>query len=74
MTAAPTFTPTHTRFQELDGLRGLAALGVVLAHYLTLANTFFPELRPIPVNVDSLTLGVHLFFPVSYTHLRAHET
>ena len=53
------------RFQELDGLRGLAALGVVLAHYVTLANTFFPQLRQIPVNLDPLTLGVHLFFLVS---------
>lgn len=56
---------TPRRFRELDGLRGIAALGVVLAHQVTLANSFFPHLQQIPVDLDPLTLGVHLFFLIS---------
>ncbi len=65
MSPTPPPAHTHARFMELDGLRGLAALGVVLAHYITLANTFFPHLRQAPVDLNPLTLGVHLFFLIS---------
>ena len=65
MSPAPPPVRTHARFTELDGLRGIAALGVVLAHYITLANTFFPHLRQAPVDLNPLTLGVHLFFLIS---------
>jgi len=40
---------------ELDGLRGLAALGVVLAHYITLANTFVSGHEKLPIGGQGMT-------------------
>jgi peptidoglycan/LPS O-acetylase OafA/YrhL len=53
------------RFLELDGLRGLAALSVVLYHYTHMYNQYFNH-RPKPlVSFSRGNLGVELFFIIS---------
>jgi peptidoglycan/LPS O-acetylase OafA/YrhL len=55
-----------TRLFELDALRGLAALSVVLFHYTYRYHELYPEVRES--NWFSFTygnLGVHLFFIIS---------
>lgn len=53
------------RFRELDGLRGLAALGVVVFHYLWQSANLYPQIgSPIgPAYVAGQ--GVDLFFVIS---------
>lgn len=53
------------RFHELDGLRGLAALAVVIYHMTSSYDTFFPGAEPSPINVWWGMFGVQLFFMIS---------
>ncbi|MGX6445633.1 acyltransferase family protein [Neobacillus sp. K501] len=57
---------TKSRLTELDVLRGLAALAVVLYHYTTRFNELFPSVREAN-NFDFKFgfLGVQLFFIIS---------
>lgn len=53
------------RYLELDAMRGLAALAVVLFHYTTRFYDFFPN-NPAPIfQFDDLGYGVNLFFVIS---------
>lgn len=53
------------RFQEIDSLRGLAAISVVLFHYTTRYNEVFGHATPAPFSVPWGHYGVNLFFIVS---------
>ena len=56
--------PSPVRLERLDGLRGLAALAVVLFHF----TTQFPRLVPggeAPFAFAAGAYGVHLFFMIS---------
>lgn len=53
------------RFIELDGLRGLAALAVVVYHMANAYDTFYPGAEPSPVSVWWGMFGVQLFFMIS---------
>lgn len=63
--AAQTARSKPSRFRELDGLRGLAALAVVLTHYTKAFDQNMPGHRPFPFPFDWGRLGVHLFFMIS---------
>ncbi|QMU97376.1 acyltransferase [Microbacterium esteraromaticum] len=53
------------RFKELDGLRGLAALSVVLYHFSGHYNTYYPQdPRPL-IDIWWGAFGVQLFFLIS---------
>ena len=52
------------RLPALDGLRGLAALAVVLFHYTDRYRDFVPG-PPMPFHVPRGDFGVHLFFMIS---------
>lgn len=54
-----------SRFRELDGLRGLAAVAVVLYHMTSSYDSFFPGADPSPVNIWWGMFGVQLFFMIS---------
>lgn len=64
------FSPEHPRVRAVDGLRFLAAFGVVLAHYTARENDawikpvskVFPQLHNITIYGS---LGVYLFFIIS---------
>jgi len=58
---------THrpTRILELDALRGLAALAVVLFHYTTRYEQLFGHAEPLAVSVPWGHYGVDLFFMLS---------
>lgn len=58
MTATPAVPAAGERFLPLDGLRGVAALGVVAFHVAVSASSAFPQL-------DSLYLFVDFFFVLS---------
>ena len=62
-------SPSQTRLGSLDALRGLAALGVVLFHYLPYYDKLFGHEFDIPqLLTDTLLFGrygVHLFFILS---------
>lgn len=62
-------TPSQSRLGSLDALRGLAALGVVLFHYLPYYDTLFGHSLTLPqLLTDALSFGrygVHLFFILS---------
>ena len=60
-----TRTPAPTRFGELDALRGLAALVVVLFHYTWRAPQMLPSAQAIPWGLEWGKYGVHLFFSIS---------
>jgi peptidoglycan/LPS O-acetylase OafA/YrhL len=71
-----TSPPSHTRLAELDALRGLAAMAVVLFHYFTKFDELFghttPPVLTLPwgstngVNLFALGhYGVNLFFMIS---------
>src|SRR3954454_2537178 len=53
------------RFQELDVLRGLAALAVVLFHYLTRYDQIYTPRGDVPFGFPFGTSGVELFFVIS---------
>ncbi|MEV7618668.1 acyltransferase [Microbacterium sp. NPDC089321] len=53
------------RFRELDGLRGIAAMAVVLYHFTGHYNTYYPQ-DPLPkVDIWWGAFGVQLFFLIS---------
>ena len=53
------------RLEELDALRGLAALGVVLFHYTTFYQWQHGHLQPLGFGFPAGNYGVHLFFLIS---------
>jgi peptidoglycan/LPS O-acetylase OafA/YrhL len=53
------------RFRELDGLRGIAALAVVLYHFTGHYNTYYPQDPPARVDIWWGAFGVQLFFLIS---------
>lgn len=53
------------RVQELDALRGVAVLGVVLYHYTTRFNEFFGRIHSLSFSFPYGYLGVQLFFIIS---------
>ncbi|GGE52693.1 acyltransferase [Streptosporangium jomthongense] len=69
MIATQTMIASQTRLGSLDALRGLAALGVVLFHYLPYYNELFGHSFRLPqLLTDTLLFGrygVHLFFILS---------
>lgn len=57
--------PSNVRLAELDALRGLAALAVVLFHYTVQAPKVVPAIETVVVGVPWGFYGVHLFFAIS---------
>ena len=53
------------RFQELDVLRGLAAVSVLLFHYLTRYDQMYPPRSDVPFGFFNGAYGVQLFFVIS---------
>ncbi|MFD0724040.1 acyltransferase family protein [Lysobacter brunescens] len=53
------------RLEELDALRGLAALGVVVYHYTTFYQSQHGHLHPLGFGFPAGNYGVHLFFLIS---------
>lgn len=53
------------RFRELDGLRGLAALSVVIGHFTATFSTFYPEAPGSLFDFAHGHFGVQLFFMIS---------
>jgi peptidoglycan/LPS O-acetylase OafA/YrhL len=54
------------RIEQIDVLRGVAAIVVVLFHYTTRYNQLFPDKAGwMPLNIFWGSYGVHLFFIVS---------
>ena len=53
------------RLKELDALRGLAALAVVLFHYTTQFDKLFGHSNALSWSMPYGDLGVHLFFMIS---------
>ncbi len=62
---AVTRAPAPSRFGELDALRGLAALAVVLFHLTWRASQVLPGAQTIPWGLEWGRFGVHLFFSIS---------
>lgn len=60
-----TATQMQVRLAELDGLRGLAALAVVLFHYTTRYDHLFGHTQPLAVTLPWGFYGVDLFFMLS---------
>jgi peptidoglycan/LPS O-acetylase OafA/YrhL len=56
---------SRPRVAELDALRGLAALGVVLFHYTTFYQQEQGHLQPLGFGFPAGNYGVHLFFLIS---------
>jgi peptidoglycan/LPS O-acetylase OafA/YrhL len=54
-----------SRFQELDVLRGLAAVAVLLFHYLTRYDQKYTPRGDVPFGFADGAYGVHLFFVIS---------
>lgn len=61
----PVSGPFRNRLKELDALRGIAAISVMLFHYTSIYPDFFPEHRNIGVRFDAGGYGVFLFFGIS---------
>ncbi|MBB5179378.1 peptidoglycan/LPS O-acetylase OafA/YrhL [Planomicrobium koreense] len=55
----------NKRFQELDALRGLAALAVVLFHYTTRYDELYGHAKMNYLDISHGHLGVNLFFIIS---------
>jgi peptidoglycan/LPS O-acetylase OafA/YrhL len=53
------------RLEELDALRGLAALGVVIYHYTSFYQWQHGHLQPLGFGFPAGNYGVHLFFLIS---------
>ena len=53
------------RYPELDGLRGLAVLAVVVRHLTSTYDTFLPADPPAPFAFEDGRYGVQLFFLIS---------
>ncbi|MGQ4508733.1 acyltransferase family protein [Dermabacteraceae bacterium P13128] len=53
------------RFRELDGFRGIAALGVVAVHFTGNFTSVYPELGAMPFMATYGAFGVQLFFLIS---------
>jgi peptidoglycan/LPS O-acetylase OafA/YrhL len=53
------------RLKELDALRGLAALGVVLYHFTGHFGHMHGHTGPVPFTFEVGSYGVHLFFVIS---------
>lgn len=53
------------RYLELDGLRGLAVLAVVVRHLTSTYDHFFPTAPPPPFTFEDGRYGVQLFFLIS---------
>ncbi len=53
------------RFRELDGLRGIAAVAVMFAHFTVGFDEYFPGHSPPPFTFRVGGYGVHLFFLIS---------
>lgn len=51
--------------QELDAIRGLAALSVVLFHYTWQYKKLFPDAAAVPFGLEGLGFGVEIFFGIS---------
>ena len=64
MTVESTSKPA-SRIADLDALRGLAALAVVLFHYTTRFEELYGHSAPLPVGVPWGHYGVQLFFGIS---------
>jgi peptidoglycan/LPS O-acetylase OafA/YrhL len=58
-------TRNVARLGELDALRGLAALGVVVFHYTTFYQQEQGHLQPLGFGFPAGNYGVHLFFLIS---------
>ena len=54
------------RLEELDALRGLAALGVVIYHYTTFYQWQHGHLQPLGFGFPAGNYGVHLFFLIGF--------
>lgn len=65
----PSFSNLDThmpaRLPELDGLRGLAAISVVLFHYTTRYQSLFGHARPLVASLPWGFYGVDMFFMIS---------
>jgi len=57
--------PAGGRVGELDALRGLAALGVVVFHYTTFYQQEVGHTQPLGFGFPAGNYGVHLFFLIS---------
>lgn len=57
--------PKPHRLDSLDGLRGIAALLVLLFHYTARFPDFYPEALPPAFSLTFGYFGVHLFFLIS---------
>lgn len=64
-TTTPAREPGSSRLGELDALRGIAAFGVVIHHYLSRYADLYGHSAAFPWRFDTGRLGVHLFFMVS---------
>lgn len=58
-------TNTPPRLAQIDGLRGIAALMVVIFHYTTVYPRFVADALPAPFDFEIGSFGVHLFFIIS---------
>lgn len=57
--------PSRSRVVELDALRGLAALAVVMFHYTTFYESQVGHTARLPLDFPAGNYGVHLFFLIS---------
>jgi peptidoglycan/LPS O-acetylase OafA/YrhL len=58
-------TPHAGRYPELDGLRGIAVLAVVIRHFTSTYDAFFADGPPPPFSFEEGRYGVQLFFLIS---------
>lgn len=54
-----------TRLGELDALRGVAALGVLMFHFTGHYGRLYGHTPSLPISFESGKYGVHLFFMIS---------
>lgn len=63
--SAPASSPSTSRIAELDALRGLAAMSVLLYHYLTRYQELYGRAHPVTWDFNAGGYGVSLFFMLS---------